>query len=159
MDRSPPGSSVHGFSGQEYCRGCCALLQGSFLTQGSDLCLLGLLLCRADSLPLSHRGARHIAPVTANTPRNAHVPQMREGHSWCCVALHREWGHRARGSPEHPVSLPPAAPFSAGGVSCGHGVTSLCLWGGHTRELACQSAWYLHCQYLPFTLSGHCVDF
>ena len=37
MDCSPPGSSVHG---------CHALLQGIFLTQGSNMRLLRLLCCR-----------------------------------------------------------------------------------------------------------------
>ena len=33
---SLPGSSVQGFSRQEYCRGCHALLQGIFPTQGIE---------------------------------------------------------------------------------------------------------------------------
>ena len=36
--------------------GCHFLLQEIFLTQGSNLCLLGLLHWQADSLPLSHWG-------------------------------------------------------------------------------------------------------
>ena len=44
------------FSGQEYWRGCPVLLQGIFLTQGSNPCLPHLLHCQADSLPLSHQG-------------------------------------------------------------------------------------------------------
>ena len=36
--------------------GCYALLQGSFPTQGSNPCLLHLLHCRPNSLPLSHWG-------------------------------------------------------------------------------------------------------
>ena len=40
-----------GFSRQEYCEvGCRALLQGIFLIQGSNLCLLSLLHWQADSL-------------------------------------------------------------------------------------------------------------
>ena len=35
-----------GFSGQEYWNGCHFLLQGIFLIQGSNLCLLHLLLGR-----------------------------------------------------------------------------------------------------------------
>ena len=34
VDHSPPGSSVHGFSREEYCSGLPALLQGIFPTQG-----------------------------------------------------------------------------------------------------------------------------
>ena len=42
MDCSPPGSSVHGifFSGKNTGVGCHFLLQGIFLIQGSNLCLL-----------------------------------------------------------------------------------------------------------------------
>ena len=40
MDCSPPGSSVHGNSpGKNTGVGCHALLQGIFLTQGSNPCL------------------------------------------------------------------------------------------------------------------------
>ena len=47
MDCSPPGSSVHGDSaGRNSGVGCHALLQGIFLTQGSNLRLLCLLHCR-----------------------------------------------------------------------------------------------------------------
>ena len=55
MDCSPPGSSVHGDSP---CKntgvGCHSLLQGIFLTQGSNL---GLLHCRQTLYPLSHQGS------------------------------------------------------------------------------------------------------
>ena len=52
MDCSPPGSSVHElFPGKNYGVGCHFLLQGIFLIQGSDLCLLHW---QADSLPVSH---------------------------------------------------------------------------------------------------------
>ena len=37
--------------------GCHALLQGILPTQGWKLCLLGILHCRPDSLPLRHRGS------------------------------------------------------------------------------------------------------
>ena len=40
MDNSPPGSSVHGISQEKTGVGCRFLLQGIFLTQGSNLCLL-----------------------------------------------------------------------------------------------------------------------
>ena len=42
-----------GFSKQEYWRGCCALLQGIFPTQGLNLHLLSLLHWHANSLPLA----------------------------------------------------------------------------------------------------------
>ena len=40
MDCSPPGSSVHDFPGKNTEMGCHFLLQGIFLTQGSNLHLL-----------------------------------------------------------------------------------------------------------------------
>ena len=47
MDRSPPGSFVHGdFPGKNTGVGCHALLQGIFPTQGLNPCLLMLLRCR-----------------------------------------------------------------------------------------------------------------
>ena len=52
IDRSPLGSSVHGFPRQEYWSGLLFLLQGFVPTQGSDLHLLRLLHWQADSLPL-----------------------------------------------------------------------------------------------------------
>ena len=51
-DYSLPGSSVMGFSRQEYWSGCHALLQGIFATQGLNLRLSGLLHWQAGSLPL-----------------------------------------------------------------------------------------------------------
>ena len=53
MDYSPPGSSVHGDSpGKNTEVGCPALLQGIFLTQGSNPHLLCLLHWQAGSLLL-----------------------------------------------------------------------------------------------------------
>ena len=54
MDCSPPGSSVHGDTPVKNTGvGCPALLQGIFLTQGSNLYLLHLLPWQAGSLPLA----------------------------------------------------------------------------------------------------------
>ena len=52
MDCSPPGSSVHEISQQEYWSGCYFFLQGIFQTQGLNLSLLCLLHWQACSLPL-----------------------------------------------------------------------------------------------------------
>ena len=53
MDHSPPGSFVHEDSpGKNAGVGCHALLQGIFLTQGSNPCLLFLLHWQVGSLPL-----------------------------------------------------------------------------------------------------------
>ena len=47
MDCSPLGSSVHGIlQGKNIEVGCHFLLQGIFLTQGSNMCLLYLLHCK-----------------------------------------------------------------------------------------------------------------
>ena len=43
--------------------GCHFLLQGIFLTQGSNLCLLHLLHWQGDSLPLHHMGSPWIITV------------------------------------------------------------------------------------------------
>ena len=56
MDYSPPGSSVYGYSlGKDTGLSCHALLQGIFLTQGLNLCLLCLLHWEVSSLPLMPR--------------------------------------------------------------------------------------------------------
>ena len=52
VDCSLPGCSVRGFPGQEWCRGCLALLQGIFPTQWLNLRLRLLLRWQASSLPL-----------------------------------------------------------------------------------------------------------
>ena len=58
MDCSPPGASVHGDSpGKNTGVGCHALLQGTFLTQGSNP---GLLHCRRILYRLSHQGSPRI---------------------------------------------------------------------------------------------------
>ena len=51
-DPSPPGFFVWDSPGKNTGVGCRALLQGIFLTQGSNLCLLSLLCWQAGSLPL-----------------------------------------------------------------------------------------------------------
>ena len=66
MDRSPPGSSVHGDSpGKNTGAGCYALFQGIFPTQGSNLHLLCLLHWQGGSLPLVPLGSpsfdRHLS--------------------------------------------------------------------------------------------------
>ena len=62
MDCSPPGSSVHGILLQARPH---ALLQGIFLTQGSNL---SLLHAQVDSLPLSHLGSPHHPYRGTETP-------------------------------------------------------------------------------------------
>ena len=64
MDCSPPGSSVHGdYPGKNTRVGCHALLQGIFLTQGSNP---GLLHCRSILYCLSHQGSPRILEWVAH---------------------------------------------------------------------------------------------
>ena len=53
------------FSGKNTGMGCHFLLQGIFLTQGSNPSFLHLLQRQVDSLPLSHLGSCHIYTVAA----------------------------------------------------------------------------------------------
>ena len=53
---SPPGSSVHGFLGKNTGVGCHFFLQGIFMTQVSNPCLLSLLYWQTVSLPLGPPG-------------------------------------------------------------------------------------------------------
>ena len=66
MDLSPPGSSVHGFSRQEYWSQLLALLQGIFLTQGSNLSFLHILHWQVGSLLLAPPGKPYISISTLN---------------------------------------------------------------------------------------------
>ena len=56
---SPPGPPVHGISRQVNWSGCQSLLQGVFLTQELNPCLLSLLHWQTDSLPLAPPGKHH----------------------------------------------------------------------------------------------------
>ena len=56
--------------------GCHALLQGIFLTQGSNSHLLHLLHWQAGSLPLAPPGKPHIAVLTTDTPLATFVPSL-----------------------------------------------------------------------------------
>ena len=64
MDGSLPGSLVHGiFPGKNTGVDCHFLLQGIFLTQGSNLGLLRLLHWQADSLPLAPPGKTKLSVI------------------------------------------------------------------------------------------------
>ena len=67
MDCSPLGSSVHGDTGV----GWHALLQGIFLTQGSNPRLLCLLHWQVGSSPLSHQGRSMLAVKTRKKQENS----------------------------------------------------------------------------------------
>ena len=65
LDCSPPGFSVHGISpGKNTGVGCRALLQGIFLTQGSNLCLFCLLHWQVGSLSLAPLGKPYAITVS-----------------------------------------------------------------------------------------------
>ena len=63
MDCSPSGSSVHGILRPRTLERV-ALLQGIFLTQGLNLCLLFLLHWQADSLLLAPPGKPYGVPYS-----------------------------------------------------------------------------------------------
>ena len=66
MDYSLPGSSVHEiFLGKNTGMGCHFLLQGIFLTQGLNLCLLHW---QVDSLPLSFLETQNAGQIGPNCP-------------------------------------------------------------------------------------------
>ena len=76
MDRSLPGSSVHGIF-QASILGCHFLLQGIFLTLGLSPCLLCLLHYRQILYPLSHHKARpSLFLYLLNTPSHFSKPCM-----------------------------------------------------------------------------------
>ena len=75
MNRSPPGTSVHGdYPGKNTGVGCHALLRGIFPTQGSNP---GLPHCRQILYHLSHQG-RPLVCTFYGKPIN--IPQ-----NWCSV--------------------------------------------------------------------------
>ena len=93
VDRSPPGSSVHGDSpGKNAGMGCRAILPGIFPTQGSNPCLLCLLPWQVGSLP---RGPPVGSPVTWVKPPQIHMVEegdeceWREGNCWLCPGASR----------------------------------------------------------------------
>ena len=82
MDRSPPGSSIHGVFQAGILEW--VLLQGIFPTQGSNRCLLSLLHWQADSLLLGPRGKPstqhrecllqpHLGVLQVSSPRIVHT--------------------------------------------------------------------------------------
>ena len=77
MDGSLPGSSIHGIFQTGVPEVCCHfLLQGIFLTQGSNLSLLCLLHWQVDSLPLAPPGKPNLEKIMKQ------VRQWDEEWSW-----------------------------------------------------------------------------
>ena len=72
MDCSPSDSCPWDFSGKNTGMGCHFLLQGIFLTQRSNLCLLRLLHWQADSLPLAPPGKpKRVERLTPNLEKRS----------------------------------------------------------------------------------------
>ena len=123
MDCSPPGSSVHGVSpGKKTGVGCHALLQGIFLTQGSNP---SLQHCRWIPYCLSHQGRPHkkqrlssvqfssVAQscLTLCDPMNRSTPGLPVHHH--LLEFTQTHIHRVSDAiqPSHPLSSPsPPAP-------------------------------------------------
>ena len=85
---SPPGSSLHGentgvFSGKNTGVGCRVLLQGIFLIQGSNQCLLSLLHCQAGSLPLAPPGKPIHRETVKMRPSKTPEHKIRR----CCIHI------------------------------------------------------------------------
>ena len=86
--------------------GCHFLLEGIFLTQGLNPCLLCLLHCQVDSLPLSHLGSppwlsgKEFACNAGNTRDIGSVPGLERspgggnGHplQYSCLGNPMDWG-------------------------------------------------------------------
>ena len=61
------------FPGKNTGEGCYVLLQGIFLTQGPNSCLLHLLYWQVDSLPLHHLGSPDLTAYYKRTSWPSHV--------------------------------------------------------------------------------------
>ena len=75
MNGSPPGSSEHGIlqARKNTGVGCHALLQGIFLTQGSNQHLLCLLHWQVGSLPLAPTEKPVVVTTAINFENNFHI--------------------------------------------------------------------------------------
>ena len=86
MNCSLPGSSVHGiFLGNNTGVGCHFLLQGIFLTQGSNQPLLCLLCWQEDSLPLCHLHADYSPTLQVSSVLWTQV------HAFICLPALSTW--------------------------------------------------------------------
>ena len=121
MNCNLPGSSVHGDSpGKNIGMGCHALLQGIFLTQGSNSCLLYLLHWQMGSLPRAPTGkpsllkamAPHSStlawkiPWTEESGRLQFMGLLRVGHDWATSLSLFTFMHWRRIWQPTPVFLP-----------------------------------------------------
>ena len=94
MDCSLPGSSIHGFSRQEYWKGCHFFLKRIFWTQERSPLLLCLLHWQAGSLPLAPPGKPHAPHVSgAKSCFLFHLEEWQMPASWIPPAPQQSpWG-------------------------------------------------------------------
>ena len=81
--------------------GCHALLQGIFLTQGSNVCLLRLLHRQVDSLPLAPLGLSHFRRKM-ETQKNSEYPLAPKTHSKAANGPSPVLGSLAPATPPRP---------------------------------------------------------
>ena len=108
MDCSLPGSSVHGILQARVLEwGCHALLQGIFLTQRSNTCLLCLLHWQSSSLSLvppgndgprdTLKGETWLPPLESSQLLEACTAKTKWQMLWACITQrHRSRGRRSR---------------------------------------------------------------
>ena len=102
------------FSGKNTGMGCHFLLQGIFLTQGSNPSFLHLLQWQVDSLPLSHLGSSHIYTAAAaakslqscltlcdpvdGSPPGSRVPGILKARTleWVAISFSNAWKWRVK---------------------------------------------------------------
>ena len=151
MDCSPSGSSVYGILQARRSVGCHFLLQGIFLTQGSNLHLLCLLCCRQILYHLSHWGsqARILKSVAIPFSRgyfqewNPGLPYWR----WILYQLRHQGNPRILEWVVYPFSRGSSWPRNQTTVSCvaGRFVTNWAI-----REALLLYSWVLfHCMHVP----------
>ena len=99
MDRSPPGSSVHGiFPGKNTQVGCNAHLQGLFSTQGSNL---GVLCPQHGRWIFYHWASRNVPQTQANSSFHLHLfPPIPLGFTKGHSAVMSQAGHRVSQLPQ-----------------------------------------------------------
>jgi len=79
--------------------GCHALLQGIFLTQGLNLCLLGLLHWQVGSLPLAPPGKPHVHLIHSFSLYLNSITHMSRHYGWYNNYPRRLWRRQWQSTP------------------------------------------------------------